>query len=143
MCQSKYAKQVQNLENIKSLGPYSLGIAVNGQYYMSGQIAINDKGELISGDIKKETAQIIDNIELILESEDMDLSHMVQMTVYLDNMDDFMAMNQVFAIYLSHPYPARSCVEVRALPKGAKIMIDCICVKGLVWEDSDEACESC
>ncbi len=143
MCQSKYAKQVQNLENIKSLGPYSLGIAVNGQYYMSGQIAINDQGELISGDIKKETAQIIDNIELILESEDMDLSHMVQMTVYLDNMDDFMAMNQVFAIYLSHPYPARSCVEVRALPKGAKIMIDCICVKGLVWEDSDEACESC
>ena len=143
MCQSKYAKQVQNLENIKSLGPYSLGIAVNGQYYMSGQIAINDQGELISGDIKKETAQIIDNIELILESEDMDLSHMVQMTVYLDNMDDFMAMNQVFAIYLSHPYPARSCVEVRALPKGAKIMIDCICVKGLVWEDSDEACETC
>ena len=143
MCQSKYAKQVQNLENIKSLGPYSLGIAVNGQYYMSGQIALNDQGELIVGDVKKQTAQIIDNIEMILESENMDLSHMVQMTVYLENMDDFMAMNQVFAIYLSHPYPARSCVEVRKLPKGAKIMIDCICVKGLVWADSDDACESC
>ena len=143
MCQSKYAKQVQNLDNIKSLGPYSLGISVNGQYYLSGQIAIDGHGDLVLGDIKKQTAQIIDNIELILESVEMQLSDMVQMTVYLDDMDDYMAMNQVFAIYLSHPYPARSCVEVRALPKGAKIMIDSICVKGLVWEDGDDACESC
>lgn len=136
----KKPSQISLEKGPKSAGPYSLGIHVESSpmIYVSGQLA--DDTTL---SIKKQTIQVIDNIEKILESAGSGLSSVVKTTIFLDDMNDFDAMNQVYAIYFSHPYPARSCVEVSALPKGAKIQIECVAVAAHYEADYDEDCETC
>jgi 2-iminobutanoate/2-iminopropanoate deaminase len=85
------------------------------------------------GGVKEQTRQVLENLKAVLESAGSDLSAVVKTTVYMTNLEEFSVMNQVYAEYFSDPYPARSCVEVKALPKGALVEIDVIAIKESAW----------
>lgn len=113
-----------------AIGPYSQAIEVNGFVFASGQIPIDPKtGNFVEGGITEQTRQAIVNAGNILKAAGTDLSHVVKTTVYLDNMDDFAAMNEVYAQYFSRPFPARSAVAVKKLPKGALVEIEVLAAK--------------
>ena len=128
----------------QALGPYSIGMVHGPVLYLSAIIPIDDNQEIVQGDTKKQAIQVIENIETILEAYDLDLSHVLKTQVSLIDMDDFAQVNQVFAIYFSHPYPARSVVEVNRLPKDARIQIECtVAFGGSTIEEDEEYCDSC
>ena len=107
-----------------AIGPYSQAIEVNGFVFASGQIPIDPAtGNFVEGGIKEQTRQSLTNAQNILKAAGTDLSHVVKTTVYLNSMDDFAAMNEVYAEFFSQPYPARSAVAVEKLPKGALVEV--------------------
>lgn len=113
-----------------AIGPYSQAIEVNGFVFASGQIPLDPKtGTFVEGGIKEQTRQALTNASSILKAAGTDLAHVVKTTVYLDSMDDFAAMNEVYAEFFSQPFPARSAVAVKALPKGALVEVECIAAK--------------
>ena len=108
-----------------AIGPYSQAIEVNGFVYASGQLPIAPAtGVFPEGGIKEQTAQSIKNAQMILEAAGTDLKHVVKTTVYLANMSDFAAMNEVYSQFFSEPFPARSAVAVKDLPKGALVEVE-------------------
>lgn len=112
-----------------AIGPYSQGIDLGNMIFFSGQIPLNPKtGEMPEG-IKAQTVQSLENVKGLLESQGLDFSNVVKTTVFLDSMDDFAVMNEIYAQYFVEPYPARSAVEVAKLPKGALIEVEVIAVK--------------
>ena len=103
-----------------AIGPYSQAIEVNGIIFASGQLPIDPAtGEFAEGGIKGQTRQALNNASHIMEEAGTDLSHVVKTTVYLADMSDFADMNEVYSTFFKEPYPARSAVSVKALPKGA------------------------
>lgn len=113
-----------------AIGPYSQAIEVNGFVFASGQIPINPAtGELVQGDIKEQTRQAFTNASEVMKAAGLDMSHVVKTTVFLADMNDFAAMNEVYATFFTAPFPARSAVAVKTLPKGALVEVECIAVK--------------
>lgn len=113
-----------------AIGPYSQAIEVNGFVFASGQIPLDPKtGTFVEGGIKEQTRQALTNVSSILKAAGTDLAHVVKTTVYLDSMDDFAAMNEVYAEFFSHPFPARSAVAVKKLPKGALVEVEVLAAK--------------
>ena len=113
-----------------AIGPYSQAIEVNGFVFASGQIPLDPKtGTLVEGGIKEQTRQALTNASSILKAAGTDLAHVVKTSVYLDSMDDFAAMNEVYAEFFSHPFPARSAVAVKKLPKGALVEVEVLAAK--------------
>jgi 2-iminobutanoate/2-iminopropanoate deaminase len=113
-----------------AIGPYSQAIEVNGFVYASGQLPIDPAtGVFPEGGIKEQTAQSIKNAQMILEAAGTDLKHVVKTTVYLANMSDFAAMNEVYSQFFSEPFPARSAVAVKDLPKGALVEVEVVATK--------------
>ena len=113
-----------------AIGPYSQAIEVNGFVFASGQIPLDPKtGTFVEGGIKEQTRQALTNASSILKAAGTDLAHVVKTTVYLDSMDDFAAMNEVYAEIFSHPFPARSAVAVKKLPKGALVEVEVLAAK--------------
>ena len=113
-----------------AIGPYSQAIEVNGLVFASGQIPLDPKtGTFVEGGIKEQTRQALTNASSILKAAGTDLAHVVKTTVYLDSMDDFTAMNEVYAEFFSHPFPARSAVAVKKLPKGALVEVEVLAAK--------------
>ena len=113
-----------------AIGPYCQGVLVGETLYISGQIALDAKtGNLIEGDIQDETAQVLDNIAAVLRAAHMDFEHVVQVTVFLRDMDDYALVNEVYARYFSEATPAREALEVGKLPRGACVEISCIAVR--------------
>ncbi len=113
-----------------AIGPYSQAIEVNGFVYASGQIPINPAtGAFVEGGIKEQTRQSLKNAQAILREAGTDLSHVVKTTVFLSDIANFAPMNEVYAEFFSEPYPARSAVAVRDLPKGALVEIEVIAAK--------------
>lgn len=111
----------------KPIGPYSQAIKVNGLLFVSGQVSIDPKtNEFVSGDISQQTQRVLDNLKAIVEGAGSKLGHVVKTTVYLKNMTDFTAMNEVYARYFLAAPPARSTVEVARLPKDALVEMDVI-----------------
>ena len=109
-----------------AIGPYSQAIAVNGLVYTSGQIAIDPaSGSIDAQGIEAQTEQVIRNLKAVLEAAGSDLTKVVKTTCFLQNMSDFAAFNGVYEKYFTGK-PARSCVEVSALPKGALMEIEAI-----------------
>lgn len=110
------------------IGPYNQAILASGQLlFTSGQIALDPAtGEIISGGIGEQTHRVMQNLQAILAAADTKFEHVVKTTVYLKNMNDFPAMNAVYAEYVGHQAPARSTVEVARLPKDVLVEIDCI-----------------
>ena len=110
-----------------AIGPYSQANLVNGVLYISGQIPIDPStGNLVDG-IEKETHQVMKNLKAILEEAGMSFSNVVKATIFLKSMDDFAAMNEIYASYLdANNYPARETVQVSCLPKNVSVEISMI-----------------
>ena len=113
-----------------AIGPYSQAIEVNGFVYASGQIPIDPAtGQFVEGGIKEQTRQSLTNAQKILKEAGTDLSHVVKTTVYLSDIANFAPMNEVYAEFFTEPYPARSAVAVKDLPKGALVEIEVLAAK--------------
>lgn len=110
-----------------AIGPYSQANFINGVLYISGQIPIDpETGNLVDG-IEKETHQVMKNLKAILEEAGMSFSNVVKATIFLKSMDDFAAMNEIYASYLdANNYPARETVQVSCLPKNVSVEISMI-----------------
>ena len=109
------------------IGPYSQAVGINGMLFISGQMPlIPETGELEWGGIKKETAQVMKNIGAILTEAGIDFSHVVKTSIFVANMDDFAAVNEVYGENFGENPPARETVAVRTLPKNVNVEISCI-----------------
>lgn len=112
-----------------AIGPYSQGIAAGQFLFVSGQTPLDPKtGKLVEGGIREQTARALDNIAAILETAGTRMDNVVKVTVYLEDMNDFDAMNEVYASYFSSEPPSRCAIEVSRLPKDAKVEIDAIAI---------------
>ena len=113
----------------KALGPYSQAICAGGFVFASGQIPIDPAtGEFAEGEIKEQTKQSLTNVTNVLAEAGIDLSHVVKTTVFLSDMANFAAMNEVYSTFFSEPFPARSAVAVKTLPKNALVEIEVVAV---------------
>lgn len=110
-----------------AIGPYNQAIKVGNLVYTSGQIPINPAtGNFVEGGIKEQTRQSLTNIKAILEEAGLSMNNVVKTTVFLADMNDFADMNSVYAEFFAEPYPARSAVAVKTLPKGALVEIEVV-----------------
>ena len=110
-----------------AIGPYSQAIQVGNLVYTSGQIPIDPStGAFVEGGIKEQTRQSLTNVKAILEEAGLSMSNVVKTTVFMADMGDFADMNAVYAEFFSEPYPARSAVAVKTLPKGALVEIEVV-----------------
>jgi 2-iminobutanoate/2-iminopropanoate deaminase len=108
-------------------GPYSHAVRVGDLLFCAGQIPlIPESGQMVSGDIRAQTQRVLENVKIILAHEKLSFAHVVKTTVFLTNLVDFGAMNEVYATYFTPPFPARSTVQVAALPRGANVEIEVI-----------------
>ena len=111
-----------------AIGPYSQAVKVGNMVYTSGQIPMTAEGELVTGDIHLQVRQILENLSHVLEASGSSLQQIIKTTIYLTNMDDFLAVNTIYGEYFSGSYPARSTVAVKTLPKNVDVEIDAIAV---------------
>lgn len=114
-----------------AVGTYSQGVECNGVFYFSGQIGINpDKGALEDG-VEAQLKQVMKNIDFLLEGVGINREHILKTTIFLTDLNNFSLVNEAYVNYFTAPYPARSCVEAPALPKGALVEIEVIATKTL------------
>ena len=112
-----------------AIGPYSQAIKTGGMIFCSGQIPIDPvTGEFVSNDIAEQTEQVLKNLSAVLEAGGTNLGNVVKTTVFLSDMSDFAAMNEVYGRYFSENKPARATVQAARLPRDAKVEIECIAV---------------
>ena len=109
-----------------AIGPYSQGIIINNMFYSSGQIPLTAEGELVTGSVEDQTHQVFKNLKAVLQAANASLDTVVKATVYIKDMNDFGAINEVYGQYFTDHKPARSCVEVARLPKDVLIEIEVI-----------------
>ena len=111
----------------KAIGTYSQAVRAGDTVYISGQIPLDPaSGTLVSGDIEAEIKRVFENIKAIAEAAGGTLAHVVKLSVFLTDMTHFPKVNEVMATYFAMPYPARAAVGVAALPRGARVEIECI-----------------
>jgi 2-iminobutanoate/2-iminopropanoate deaminase len=110
-----------------AIGPYSPAVRTGQLLFVSGQVPIDPAtGNLVDGDIAAMTRRVLDNVGALLKAGGLTFAHVVRTTVFLADMNDFAAMNQVYGTYFSDPYPARATVQVSRLPKDSRVEIDVI-----------------
>jgi 2-iminobutanoate/2-iminopropanoate deaminase len=131
---SKERQVISSPQAPPSVGPYSQGVQVGHFLYLSGQIPLNAAGELQQGDIVVQTVQVLENIKALLAAAQMSLADVVKTTVFLTDLGNFAEMNRVYAEYFPENPPARSTIQVAALPKGAAIEIESIAVRSSDFE---------
>lgn len=113
-----------------AIGPYSQAVEAGGTVYVSGQLPIDPAtGAFAEGGIKELTRQSLTNMKAILSEAGLSMGDVVKTTVFLADMADFAEMNEVYSQFFSAPFPARSAVAVKTLPKGARVEIECVAVK--------------
>ena len=123
-------KQISTDKAPAAIGPYSQAIEAGGMVFASGQLPIDPAtGAFVEGGAKEQTRQSLTNAQNILREAGVDLSHVVKTTVFLSDMANFGAMNEVYAEFFTQPFPARSAVAVKTLPKDALVEVECIAVK--------------
>jgi 2-iminobutanoate/2-iminopropanoate deaminase len=138
---SKERKVISSPKAPPSVGPYSQGIQVGNFLYLSGQIPLNAAGEFQQGDIVVQTIQVLENIKALLAEAGLSLADVVKTTVFLTDMGNFAEMNRVYAEFFPEAPPARSTIQVSALPKGAAVEIEAIAVKSKKDKDWEEITE--
>lgn len=122
-------KQISTTAAPAAIGPYSQAIEVNGMVYCSGQIPLNpETGEVPEG-IEAQAEQALTNVKNLLEAAGTSINNVVKTTVFMADMGDFVTVNGIYAKYFSEPYPARSAVAVKTLPKNVLIEVEVIAVK--------------
>src|ERR1700743_3030293 len=110
-----------------AVGPYNHAVRVGDLLFCAGQIALNPQdGALVMGDIKAQTDRVLQNVKAILEDQGLTFANVVKSTVFLTNLADFVAMNEVYAKYFTENFPARATVQVAGLPKGAGVEIEVV-----------------
>ena len=110
-----------------AIGPYSQAVIANSLVFCSGQIALTPEGELVEGDVSSQAEQVMQNMAAVLEEAGTSFNSVVKTTIFLASMDDFAAVNEVYASYFpGDKNPARATVEVSCLPKNVLVEIDCI-----------------
>ncbi|MGY6519927.1 MAG: RidA family protein [Lysobacteraceae bacterium] len=115
----------------RAIGPYSQAMRAGDTVYLSGQIPFRpDTMELVEGDIAEEARQVFANLKAVCEAAGGDLSSLVRVGIYLTDLGDFEAVNAVMAEVFAQPYPARSTIQVAALPRGARVEVDAVMVLG-------------
>ena len=114
-----------------AIGPYSQAVKVGDLVFTSGQIPLKPvSGELVTGPIEEQVRQVLDNLKAVLEAAGTDLKNVIKTTLFIKDMKDFAIVNRVYGEYFSAPCPARSCVEVAALPRDVKIEIEAVAYAG-------------
>jgi len=110
-----------------AVGPYNHAVRVGDLLFCAGQIPIDPAtGNLVSGDIKAQTDRVLQNIKTILDDQKLTFANVVKSTVFMTNLTDFAGMNEVYAKHFTHDFPARSTIQVAALPKGANVEIEVV-----------------
>lgn len=124
------AKQTIKTQNAPAaIGTYSQAVRMGNTVYLSGQIPLKPgTGELVTGDIRAEIRQVFDNLAAVAEAAGGSLAHAAKLTVYLTDLGNFAAVNEVMTDYFDEPYPARAAIGVAALPRGAAVEVDAILV---------------
>ena len=123
-------KTIQTTKAPAAIGPYSQAVEANGFVFASGQLGINPAtGEFVEGDVQAHTRQALTNARAIMNEAGLDLNNVIKTTVFLSDMANFAAMNEIYAEFFSEPYPARSAVAVKTLPKNALVEVECIAVR--------------
>jgi 2-iminobutanoate/2-iminopropanoate deaminase len=118
---------IQTEKAPKAIGPYSQAIQAGNFLFLSGQIPLDPKtGELVKGDIRKQTQQVLENIKGVMESQKLGMENVVKVTIFLKDIGNFNQVNEVYATYFPSSPPARSTVEVAKLPRDADIEIEAI-----------------
>lgn len=122
-------KIVSTTEAPAAVGPYSQAVRIGPMLFTAGQIPLDPKsGQIVSEDVAEQTRRVLDNLAAVLKAEAMDFSNVVKTTVFMTNLGDFQTMNEVYASYFKDAPPARSTVQVTALPKGAQVEIEVVAV---------------
>jgi 2-iminobutanoate/2-iminopropanoate deaminase len=120
-------KIIRPAKSAPAVGPYNHAVRVSDLLFCAGQIPLDPAtGNLVAGDTKAQTERVLENVKAILDDQGLGFAHVVKSTVYLIDLADFGAMNEVYAKYFTADYPARSTVQVAALPRGAKVEIEVI-----------------
>lgn len=113
----------------QAIGPYSQAIVANGMVFTSGQIALSPKGEIVCEDVQGQTRQVLTNLSEVLQEAGSSLEGVIKTTIFLASMDDFKAVNEVYAEFFKEHKPARSTVAVKTLPLSVKVEIECIALQ--------------
>jgi len=122
-------KIISTSEAPAAVGPYSQAVRVGSTIYCAGQIPLDPKsGQIVSGDIAAQTRRVLDNITAVLKAEGLSFENIVKTTIFLTDLADFQTVNEIYASYFKQAPPARSTVQVPALPKGARVEIEAIAV---------------
>lgn len=109
-----------------AIGPYSQGIEADGHIFISGQLPVNTATSKLGEGIQEQTKLCLENIRSVLDSAGLTMASVVKTTVFMTNLENFGPMNEIYSNFFEDPFPARSTVQVAALPKGASIEIECI-----------------
>ena len=129
-----FLKKIESENAPKAIGPYSSAVKLGDFVYLSGQLPVDCKTNEMANDIQAQTHQSLSNIEAVLSEMDLATRHITKTTVFMTDLNDFDKMNEIYETFFDQPYPARSCVQVAALPKGAKIEIEALAIDTLVYE---------
>lgn len=108
------------------VGPYNHAVRAGDLLFCSGQIPLDAQGNLVTGDIRAQTERVLENVNAILSDQGLTFANVVKSTVFLTNLGDFAAMNEVYARYFTSDFPARSTVQVAALPRGASVEVEVV-----------------
>src|SRR5712675_513059 len=120
-------KIIKPAKSAAAVGPYNHAVRIGDLLFCAGQIPIEPAtGNLVAGDIKTQTERVLQNVKAILEDQNLTFSNVVKSTVFMTNLADFAGMNEVYAKHFTSDYPARSTVQVAALPKGANVEIEVV-----------------
>jgi reactive intermediate/imine deaminase len=118
---------IQTAEAPKAIGPYSQAIRAGDTVYVSGQIPLDPAtGALVSGDIEAEIRRVLDNLKAIAQAAGGSLASVVKLSVFLTDLSHFAKVNEIMASYFSEPFPARAAIGVAALPRGARVEMECV-----------------
>lgn len=133
-------KIVSTTEAPAAVGPYSQAVRIGPMLFTAGQIPLDPQsGQIVSENIAEQTRRVLDNLTAVLRAEKMDFSNIVKTTVFMTNLGDFTTMNEVYASYFKDEPPARSTVQVSALPKGAQVEIEVVAVATKQREDGQKS----
>jgi 2-iminobutanoate/2-iminopropanoate deaminase len=120
-------KIIKPAKSAPAVGPYNHAVRIGDLLFCAGQIPIDPaSGNLVVGDIKAQTERVLENVKAIIEDQKLSFSNVVKSTVFMTNLADFAGMNEVYAKYFTTDFPARSTIQVAALPKGANVEIEVI-----------------
>lgn len=122
-------KVIKTDKSPAAIGPYSQGLDAGNIVFVSGQIPINPETGEMAETVAEQAAQSLKNVQNILAADGLTMANVIKTSVFLADLNDFAEVNKVYAEFFSEPYPARSCVQVAGIPRGAKVEIECIAVK--------------